>query len=225
MAAGALLFDFGGTLDADGVPWGRRFHAAYRAAGGSLSFAEFEPIFQASDRALESEPDIRRLGFREMVARQAALLCAKLSDGGCVDADRIARDFHSASTATVARNREVITRLARRYRLGIVSNFTGNLEPCLDELGLLTLFDVVSDSAVVGVAKPAPEIFEVTLETIGVEPQAAWMIGDNFEADVRAAARLGLSTCWLAPAERPLPAEGVATARTASCTNLESILG
>lgn len=225
MAAGALLFDFGGTLDADGIPWGRRFHAAYRAAGGRLSFAEFEPIFRASDRALEAEPGVRELGFRAMVVRQAALLCARLPDGGHVDAERIARDFHAASTATVARNREVVTRLARRYRMGIVSNFTGNLEPCLDELGLLALFDAVSDSSVIGAAKPAPRIFEVTLEALGVEPRLAWMIGDNFEADVRAAARLGLSTCWLAPAERPLPAEGVATARTASFTNLESILG
>jgi putative hydrolase of the HAD superfamily len=225
MAAGALLFDFGGTLDADGIPWGRRFHAAYRAAGGGLSFTEFEPIFRASDRALEAEPDIRGLGLREMIARQATLLCALLPDGGCVDADRIARDFHTASTATVDRNREVVTRLAQRYRLGIVSNFTGNLEPCLEELGLRSLFGAVSDSSVVGVAKPAPRIFEVTLEALGVEPQMAWMVGDNFEADVRAAARLGLRTCWLAPAERPLPAEGVATARTASFTNLESIFG
>jgi hypothetical protein len=28
-----LLFDFGGTLDADGVAWKERFHAHYRAEG------------------------------------------------------------------------------------------------------------------------------------------------------------------------------------------------
>ena len=28
-----LLFDFGGTLDADGVAWKERFYALYRAEG------------------------------------------------------------------------------------------------------------------------------------------------------------------------------------------------
>src|SRR5205809_3328687 len=44
------------------------------------------------------------------------------------------------------RNLPVLERLARRHRLGLVSNFTGNLKPCLDELGLARLFAAVSDS-------------------------------------------------------------------------------
>jgi len=44
-----VLFDFGGTLDADGDRWAVRFHSAYAAAGGRLTFAAFEPLFRKSD--------------------------------------------------------------------------------------------------------------------------------------------------------------------------------
>ena len=33
-----VLFDFGGTLDADGVAWKERFHALYRAEGLDLAW-------------------------------------------------------------------------------------------------------------------------------------------------------------------------------------------
>ena len=70
----ALLFDFGGTLDADGVPWSPRFHQAYRAAGGALDFVAFDPVFAGSDRALNRVPDIRTTGFRAAIELQARLL-------------------------------------------------------------------------------------------------------------------------------------------------------
>ena len=48
-----ILFDFGGTLDADGIPWVDRFFVRYRALGGRLAAGPFGTVFQASDRTLE----------------------------------------------------------------------------------------------------------------------------------------------------------------------------
>ena len=47
-----LLFDFGGTLDADGVAWKERFHALYRAEGLDLDGEAFAPAFYAADDPL-----------------------------------------------------------------------------------------------------------------------------------------------------------------------------
>ena len=47
-----LLFDFGGTLDSDGVAWKERFHALYRAEGLDMSAEAFAPAFYAADDAL-----------------------------------------------------------------------------------------------------------------------------------------------------------------------------
>jgi HAD superfamily hydrolase (TIGR01509 family) len=206
------------------VHWGPRFHAAYRAAGGGLDFPAFDSFFKTSDQALAHLPDIRALGFRAAIEAQARLLVGLLPDR--VDAGAIARRLHAEALTVVARNRPVLERLARRYRLGIVSNFTGNLWPCLEELGLARLFAVVSDSTVVGWSKPDPRIFTHTLAALQAAPPRAWMVGDNFEADIRAAAALGMSTCWLAPLDRAAPAAGglLPTARINRLPDIERVL-
>ena len=48
----ALLFDYGGTLDADGLPWKERFRQLYRAEGVDPPDAVFGPVFYAADDAL-----------------------------------------------------------------------------------------------------------------------------------------------------------------------------
>ena len=218
-----MLFDFGGTLDADGVYWSPRFHAAYRAVGGSLDFTAFDPIFKVTDEVLAQLPGIRTLGFRAAIGAQARLLVARLPDR--VDAEVIAERLHADAVAIVNRNRPVLGRLGRRYRLGIVSNFTGNLQPCLEELDLARLFTVVSDSTVVGWSKPDARIFAHTLAALRAPAERAWMVGDNFEADIRGAANLGMRTCWLAPAERVAPGGPAPTARIHRLPDVERVLG
>lgn len=219
-----ILFDFGGTLDADGERWCVRFYRAYRAAGGTLPLDEFEYQFRRSDRCLEQRAGIRTLGLAAMARAQAELLRGLVPDGARLDFGRVARDFHEETIAAVTRNRPVLERLAARRPLGAVSNFTGNLDRCLAELGIAELFSVVADSAIVGASKPDAAIFLHALAAGGARPADAWMVGDNFEADIRPAAALGLATAWLAPAARPVPASGVATARIARLAELEPLV-
>jgi len=207
------------------VHWSPRFHAAYRAAGGTLQYAAFEPLYQRADETLARTAGIRRFGFREMIETQTQLLLQLVPDRPKVDAGRMAEQFHAPARAIVTRNQGVLERLARRYRLGVVSNFTGNLTHCLDELGLARLFTAVSDSAVVGAAKPDPRIFRETLGALGgAPPERAWMVGDNFEADIGGAAGLGLRTCWLAPPDREQPPGPDPTARIARLPDIERIV-
>jgi HAD superfamily hydrolase (TIGR01509 family) len=220
----AVLFDFGGTLDADGVPWSARFYEAYRAAGGSLPAGAFDDLFKASDRALERLAGICTLGFRAMIEAQAELLRASLPDGGAIGASALVERFHAESLRVINRNRALLEQLGRDYRLGVISNFTGNLERCLEELDLLRFFDVVTDSAVVGRSKPHPEVFVGSLRVLGVPPERTWMVGDNFEADIRPALRLGLRACWLASPTRSAPAGCAPSARIARLPELYDVL-
>jgi len=219
-----VLFDFGGTLDADGDRWAVRFHSAYAAAGGRLTLAAFEPLFRESDRQLALAPAVRTMGFGAMVGAQLELLAALLPDGRSADVRGVAEPFRTDTVKIVERNRRVLQDLADHYRLAVVSNFTGNLDRCLAELGLSNLFTVIADSAVVGWAKPDSRIFRHALEALGAEPASSWMIGDNFDADIRPAAALGMSTCWLAPPSRPAPTERVATRRISRLTDLPALL-
>lgn len=224
---GAVLFDFGGTLDADGLRWSVRFHDAYRADGGRIGIDEFEPLFRTSDRLLEALPDIRGLGFHTMIETQAAVLCPLVPDGALIDSRRLARRVHADAVRVIERNRSVLERIRRHYRLGVVSNFTGNLEVCLAELGIRDLFDAVTDSAVLGTAKPHPKPFTHTLAAIGVSAAHAWVVGDNFDSDIRPAHDLGMRTVWLATPDRAAPIGTIPpppTARITSLTELEDLV-
>jgi HAD superfamily hydrolase (TIGR01509 family) len=219
-----VLFDFGGTLDADGVHWAPRFHAIYQACGGALDYPAFDPVFRASDRALEDQPQIRTIGFKGLIEAEARVLRQLLPDGARIDAAQLAARFHADAVAVVARNRPILERLSARCRLGIVSNFTGNLEPCLEELELRRYFTVVADSAVVGISKPDPRIFSGVLTKLDAPAARAWMVGDNFEADIRPAGALGMRTCWLAALDRPVPSGGAPTQRIARLPDVEGVL-
>lgn len=224
---GLVLFDFGGTLDADGSRWSVRFHAAYQAAGGRQSFAAFDRAFRESDRALGRFSGIERLGFRAMVDAQTALLLARLPDGASLAAraaHAIADQFHATTCAVVRRNEALLARLQQSYQLGVVSNFTGNLERCLQELGVMRYFAVVADSGRVGVAKPDPRLFQHALSRPGLMSKPAWMVGDNFDSDIRPAAALGLSTAWLAPATERSPDNNIPTVRLTTLSDLAQVL-
>src|ERR1051326_7334050 len=56
----ALLFDFGGTLDADGIAWKERFYAHYRAEGLDLTPEAFEAAFFAGDEPRSRTSACRR---------------------------------------------------------------------------------------------------------------------------------------------------------------------
>lgn len=203
--------------------WAPRFYEAYRAAGGATDRPHFEQIFKTADQALAGLPGVRTLGYRALVDAEARLLRDLLPPGESWDPLQVAARFHADALAVVARNRPLLERLAARYRLGVVSNFTGNLEPCLVELDLRRHFAVALDSAVIGIAKPDPRIFVAALTQLDAAPERAWMVGDNFDADIRPAAALGIRTCWLAPPDRQVPAGPEPMARIAHLTDVERV--
>lgn len=200
-----ILFDFGGTLDADGEPWGLRFHRSYAREGGRLPLDAFLVLFEESDRRLERWSGIETLGLRDTAYVQAKLLAELLPADSAVTVDRMAEGFVSDAQRIADRNLPILHALSAQFRLGVISNYTGNLRPCLAELGLADCFEVTTDSALVGVRKPDPRIFQTTLEALGLDAHECWMVGDNPFADIRAAASMGFLTCWIAPATRVVP--------------------
>lgn len=82
-------------------------------------------------------------------------------------------------------------RLHRRYTLGLLSNATPYLEVLLARYDLLDLFDVVVNSARVGMRKPDREIYQLTLERMGVLAQQCLFVDDK-ERNTAVAEALGM---------------------------------
>jgi len=85
---------------------------------------------------------------------------------------------------------------ARRYTLAVVSNTMRTpgvvLRKILERYGLLGFFKHTTFSDEVGVRKPAPEIFMLSLRAVGGEPSTAVHVGDDVTLDVRGARAAGM---------------------------------
>jgi len=87
---------------------------------------------------------------------------------------------------------ELVRSLRGKYKVGLLSNATVHLEDALENRhGILSLFDVVINSARVAMAKPDSRIFALAAERLGVSPSECAFI-DDLPANVRAAAEAGM---------------------------------
>ena len=204
-AAHAVLFDFGGTLDAAGVPWKERIFHLYREEGVDIAAERFAPVFYRADDALVGTIP-STLSFRDTVHRLVAGVSSGLGVTDAAVGARVATCFIDQALDAVGAGTPVLARLARRYRLGLVSNFYGNLETVCADVGLHGFFAVIVDSTRVGCTKPDPRIFHHALEGVGVAPGEATFVGDSPTRDMAGARGVGMRHIWLVPpATRPTP--------------------
>ena len=100
------------------------------------------------------------------------------------------------------RSAESLARLRQAgLKLAVVSNSDGRVEQALAAAGIRHYFDVVIDSALIGVEKPDPRIFHAALEALGVAPEEALYVGDLYDIDVLGARAAGLDAVLLAGPE------------------------
>jgi putative hydrolase of the HAD superfamily len=202
----AVLFDFGGTLDADGLAWKERVYRLFRDEGVAVEPERFDPLFHAADDALVGTIP-PTTSFDATVARLVAGVAKALRLDDPRMTERIGRRFVDDAREHLRDNAPLLARLARHARLGIVSNFYGNLARVCDDAGIRPLFSVLVDSAHVGCAKPEPRIFHHALDALGLGPAQATFVGDSLARDMAGARAVGMRHIWLvgetAPAQDP----------------------
>ena len=103
---------------------------------------------------------------------------------------------------------QAVRALRDRYRIALLSNaFINQREVILDyhDFDVKKEFDVYVNSAEVGMAKPDPEIYHLTLERLGVAPEQAVFLDDTLR-NIDAARELGIYALQFVDAEMSLGA-------------------
>lgn len=193
----AVLFDFGGTLDSNGIHWRDRFYRIYSEFGVSAPRAEFDKAYYDADDNLHIRHRLEGADLEETLTCQISDVLKTLGTGADDLVEKIRDRFISDSRKFIAVNRVLLKKLKRRFKLAIVSNFYGNLESVLEGEGLLDIFEFVADSGREGVVKPSPLIFQRALDAVSVRSWQALMVGDSLERDMRGAESLGMPHAWL----------------------------
>ncbi|MEO8605674.1 MAG: HAD family hydrolase [bacterium] len=202
-----MLFDYGGTLDGPASHWFDRFVEIYADAGVEMSAERLKPAFYAADDAAYADRRIAEMSLGELMEFHVGVQHTRLGIDDSGLRRRLADTFVSRSYAALADSRAVLEQLAPRYRLGVVSNFYGNVGRILSDAGIAPLLTVIADSNRVGAMKPDRRIFDHALAGLGTPPAATLHVGDSHPRDVCAARALGLRTAWLVAPERGITSD------------------
>jgi putative hydrolase of the HAD superfamily len=197
----AVISDFGGVLTS---PLAGSFAVFQEYSGISLAELGTAMAFLAEQRGVNPlfELETGRLSEPEFLAALAAQLTDQLGRGVELDG------FGERYFAELEPNQPMIDYMhelrGRGYRMAICTNNVREWEPLWRAmLPVEEIFHVVVDSGFVGTRKPEPEIYELTLERLGVSAGETLLI-DDIEDNCRGAREVGMQAIWFKTTEQAI---------------------
>jgi HAD superfamily hydrolase (TIGR01509 family) len=196
----AIFFDLHGTLlvsqnvDEAWKNWAQAFHKAIREKGIDIQFDEFEKYLDGMFE--DREPEYVEPGFTLFMRRVKQLGLDLGMDIPSAEirplVDSIIRVWHNGmylDPETIP----VLSELKKKYPVGLITNWehTPRIYELTEELGLSSLFNVITVSDEVGYAKPDPRVFKPALDAVGVNATDSFYVGD-MDLDVEGALNAGM---------------------------------
>ena len=222
----ALIFDFGGTLDGNGIHWLERtyrfirercpevtreaFDEADRATVTEFALGDSSHAWSYQDGSMlpvgaVASEHAARCNLRETADAIASGIYKRLGLSDQLKAEYVDW-FCSGVAKNLAENRRWLKTLHGTYQLAVISNNFGNTRGWCDDYGLSPLLGAIIDSTVLGIAKPDVRIFAAALSELNVAPNQAIYVGDSYAADMVGGKNAGLWTAWLIGDEnKPCP--------------------
>jgi len=189
-----ILFDYGHTLV--WFPRYKEIHLAsarnmqrkLRALGVSVEASEIQALVDefAHNQGLRIDEE-----FREILS---TLGVKRYSENDLHEIIRLHwRPYLEDACARKGAKKLLEYLKSQGYRLGVVANvWSGGMSPALQKLGLQKFFDTTVASVDVGFRKPSPEIFQLALDSLGLNAERAMMVGDNPLSDIQGAHDIGM---------------------------------
>lgn len=199
-----VIFDYGGTIDTNGIHWGEVIAEQYRLAGMDVERGLYRDAYVHGERSLAKAPiiapeDTFHTLLRKKIAIQFEYLREQTQSGRFTPeaAEQVADGCYNKVKSTLATSRAVLERLAAQFPMVLVTNFYGNMPVVLDEFGLAGYFKEIVESSVVGIRKPDPALFALGVEALQLSAEEIVVIGDSYRKDIYPSSTLGCKTIWL----------------------------
>ena len=191
-----ILFDFGGTLDTNGIHWSVMFVDTYKKNGIDVPEEKYNRAYVSADEDLKKLSKENIGTYYDLISKQAELQIKHLG----IETDyagKISEIIKEEMNRSLSLSVDVLSRLKNKYTLGLVSNFYGNLGAMCRSIGIAEYFSVMIDSESEGIEKPHPGIFSIALKRLNANPDDTYVVGDSYERDIVPAKILGCKTIWL----------------------------
>lgn len=197
-----IIFDYGGTIDTNGIHWGEFIEAEYHKAGTGISKELFREAYVYAERALAKSPiispeDTFHTLLEKKTALQAEYLAQQNAPITLEQREAITEGCYKKVLDTLTTTRAIVEKLASEYPMVLVTNFYGNMPVVLQEFSLNNTFQEIVESSVVGLRKPDPALFALGVKALGLQPREIIVVGDSYRKDIHPARTLGCKAVWL----------------------------
>ncbi len=209
-----FLFDYGGTLDTAATHWYYVFKAAYHHIGYQIADEQLREAYVTGERALAKERIIlpednfftllqKKITIQLHYLESSLLLIQFDSDATRKQTiQRLATYCDDFARQHVQQSAQVLEQLKQRgHRFIMVSNFYGNLHQVLSTYAIDHYFDSIIESAVVGIRKPDPAIWQLGVDAAQCDASQCIAVGDSFSKDIIPAHTIGCQTIWFKGSE------------------------
>lgn len=197
-----IFFDFGGTLDLDGEHWYRHWRRSWAAVGADIPDERFKNAYFFAEHLL-GELVCLLCNYSELIELKCRLQADNLFSDKVLspEFEQAVKTISAVTFAPIKsqaeKSQKVLSALKSKYTLGVISNFYGNLQESLDELGLSAFLTYIIDSKKVNMRKPGTEIYNYAVQLCGCKPEECLMVGDSYMQDIVPAKSIGMVTAML----------------------------
>lgn len=201
-----IIFDYGGTIDTNGKHWAEVLWEAYEDNRVPVTKEQFREAYVYAERYLATNPVIKpEDNFYVLLGKKVGLQINYLFSNSFLPQEYKSNDYCLAISTQcynfvrrlVDKEKSLLSALKSRYPMVLVSNFYGNIDTVLHDFGLSEYFDDIIESAVVGIRKPDPAIFELGVKRLELPASSVVVIGDSYTKDIVPASETGCQTVWL----------------------------
>lgn len=197
MKLAAATFDVGGIIYSDDV-FKRAIYTAMENYAGPIDPKRFEKVYdehlKSHSGSLRSKLCMEFFGSLDLKGEIMEFATARWNFEPS--------DIYSDAKKTIEDLK------ASGLKIGLVANQPKSAVQSLKRDGIFELVDFLGISAVVGLEKPDPRIFELALAELGVTGPQTIHIGNRLDTDVIPAKSLGFKTVWILRGEaNPTPSQ------------------
>lgn len=199
-----IIFDYGGTIDTNGIHWAEVIWEQYIKENVNISKELFRETYVHGERTLAKRPIIEPTDtFKVLLEKKIAIQFEYLRNTlygnkfSLGQQTNIAKGCYEKVVETLSTTRSIVEELSHRYPLVLVTNFYGNMPIVLNEFKLNKYFRKIVESSIVGLRKPDPALFALGVEALQRPANEIVVIGDSYRKDIYPANSLGCKTIWI----------------------------
>lgn len=200
-----IIFDFGGTLDTGGDHWSNVIKDGWEKAGVAFNDALFREAYVYGEKELERVEHILPshnlldvLNIKIQIELQYLAQTGNFPPAMIEQKSKEISDYcYGVALDNITKSKVVLSNLSKKYPLVLVSNFYGNIENVLKDLGIFEYFKKVIESAKVKIRKPDSKIFELGIKALDLKAEEVLVVGDSMKNDIEPARALGCQTLLL----------------------------